>query len=138
MIKINLQNLQKKVPIKTKKIESFLKDLLKKEEIHNADLSIVFVSPQKMCALNIKFLNHHYTTDVLSFCYQERPHLMGEIIVSPNEAIKYCRQHGGEVEKEILYYVVHGFLHLLGYDDHSLKDIKRMRKKEQEVLRLNE
>ena len=66
-------------------------------------------------------------TDVITFAY-------GEIIVCPSVAVANAKTYGNAVNKELTLYVVHGILHLAGYDDHVPEDILRMRKKEQELI----
>ncbi len=61
-------------------------------------------------------------------------HLSGEVIVSVDMAVKNARRFKNDLRNEVALCVVHGILHLLGYDDHHPHDIKRMRKKEQEIL----
>ncbi len=88
-----------------------------------------------MYALNKKYLKHHYTTDILTFNLSDNKNkLVGEIIISTDEALKNAKIYKTLPRQEIILYVVHGILHLLGYDDHSPSDIKKMRAKEQELL----
>lgn len=91
-----------------------------------------------MRALNTRFHHLKNTTDVLSFDLRDSPQqdIYGEIIVSPDAARGFISKHGGCLQEEIMLYVVHGILHLSGYDDHHPKDIARMRKKEQAVLKV--
>ncbi len=57
--------------------------------------------------------------------------MAGEIVISADTAFKNSAAFGNSLEKEILLYVIHGILHLSGYDDHAIADIKRMRAREQ-------
>ena len=103
------------------------------------DLSIVFVTDQRIKVLNKKYLKRECTTDVLSFDLREDPRKMkrveGEIIISADSARKNAKTFGGSPQKEIILYVIHGILHLLGFDDHSPKDIQSMRREEQKILK---
>jgi probable rRNA maturation factor len=101
-----------------------------------------------MKALNQRFLKRDHTTDVLAFdlgedliLSAERPilkkkerRLQGEIIISATTAAANARRFATSVDYELILYVVHGILHLLGYDDHRPTDRKRMRSKEQEMM----
>ncbi len=136
---IEIKNLQTKIPISLLSIKAVIRKILKKEGIIPACLSIVFVTNRKMKAMNKKYLRHDYATDVITFDLREckDPKVMnGEIIISAEMAANNAREFGVPVKKEIVLYVVHGILHLLGYDDHSPSQIKKMRAKEQELMAL--
>ncbi len=60
--------------------------------------------------------------------------LAGDVIVSTDAAIKNSRIYATTLSRELALYVIHGILHLMGYDDHKTQDVKEMRKKEQEIL----
>ena len=96
-----------------------------------SSLSIVFVGSQRMRAVNKKYLKHDYVTDVLTFGLGGG---VGEIIICPQIACANAKEHQTSTEKEIILYVIHGILHLAGYDDHSPKDILQMRSMENKLL----
>jgi len=85
-----------------------------------------------MCAINKQFLGHDYVTDVLTFDLGDD---QAEIIICPKVANANAKVHQSTVENEIILYVIHGVLHLAGYDDHSPKDIQEMRMMESLLLR---
>lgn len=58
----------------------------------------------------------------------------GDIVISTDAAIQNANDYKSPLAREVVLYIIHGILHLLGYDDHSLREGKRMRKKEQELL----
>jgi len=84
-----------------------------------------------MRAFNKKYLKHDYVTDVLTFDLGEG---VGEIIICPQIACANAKAHQTSTEREIILYVIHGILHLAGYDDHSPKDILQMRFMENKLL----
>jgi probable rRNA maturation factor len=87
--------------------------------------------------INKNFLGHNYATDVLSFSYNETSlenNITGEIIVSVEMAAKLAQNNGHAVEGEVALYIVHGLLHLLGYDDRQKRNAKKMHQREREVL----
>jgi len=63
-------------------------------------------------------------------------HLQGDIIISTDAVVANARKFKTSPQHELSLYIVHGILHLLGYDDHAAKDITRMRKKERELMKL--
>ena len=84
-----------------------------------------------MRAINKKYLGHDYVTDVLTFDLGEG---QGEIIICPRVAAAQALAHQSSTEKEIILYLIHGILHLAGFDDHFAKDILKMRSMEKELL----
>ena len=84
-----------------------------------------------MRAVNKKYLKHDHVTDVLTFDLGEG---FSEIIICPQIACANAKAHQTSTEKEIILYVIHGILHLAGFDDHRPKDILQMRKMENELL----
>jgi probable rRNA maturation factor len=87
--------------------------------------------------LNRRFLAHDYATDVLSFALEQSADgLDGEIIVSADFATASAPRYEWSAADELLLYVIHGALHLAGYDDHEPDDISRMRAAEARHLAL--
>ena len=85
-----------------------------------------------MRAVNKKYLGHDYVTDVLTFDFGKNQ--QGEIIICPRVARAQALAHQTSTENEIILYVIHGILHLAGFDDHKPKDILRMRRMEKKLL----
>jgi len=85
-------------------------------------------------------LRRNYATDVLAFDLKEdidKPKmksLSGDVIISTDAALKYCRINKASIKHELILYVVHGILHPNGYDDHSSKDTAKMRKREEKIM----
>ncbi len=94
---------------------------LKKEEI-----TVVLLSSKAMRALNLKYRNKDYATDILSF-RGLAPQSLGELILCPSVLKKQALANGHSLDFEIMYMVIHGILHLLGYDhEKSLDQEKKM------------
>jgi probable rRNA maturation factor len=101
-----------------------------------ARISIALVDDPTIHALNRQYLNHDYPTDVLSFVLEhERDFLEGEIVVSGETALNASRAYGWEATDELLLYVVHGMLHLVGFDDRTAAARAAMRRAERDYLR---
>lgn len=97
-----------------------------------------------MAALNGSFLGHEGSTDVITFDYRDgyEPleaagglELHGEIYISPQDALRQSSEFGATWREELLRYMAHGFLHLLGYDDLDPKPRARMKRKEDQLTR---
>jgi probable rRNA maturation factor len=99
-------------------------------------VAIHFVSKKKICELHEMFFDDKTPTDCISIPIddpeEDAPHShLGEVFVCPKVAIEY----GGDPIQETMLYVIHGLLHLLGFDDITPKDRKAMRKEERKALR---
>ena len=145
-MEINIENLQTKLRLDPPRISKIIRRILKHEHISTAALSFVFVSRQKIAALNKKYLGRTYATDVLAFdlTNQESPKpsrtkdriLCGDVIISTDAVVKNAVEFETSSAHELVLYVIHGMLHLIGYDDHKPADIKKMRAKEQELMKV--
>ena len=100
----------------------------------DGELSVVFLNDLEMAALHERFLNDSSPTDVLTFPGDERDDFAGEICVSAERAWIESRDRGIAFSREVCLYLVHGWLHLAGYDDHTAADRHLMRQAEKEVL----
>lgn len=101
----------------------------------DGELSVVLVGDEEMTDLNARFHGRRRTTDVLAFDYEREGDLVrGEIIVNAELAAREAAGRAHRPLDELLLYVAHGALHLLGYDDHEADDRTLMRRREQEVL----
>jgi rRNA maturation RNase YbeY len=107
-----------------------LVSLLKKElNFELAALQLNFISSDYIHKINKKYLQHDYSTDIITFNYTENKLLLdGELYISIQDTEKNAKKYGISLEQELLRLVIHGVLHLLGYDDMS-KDNKIVMKK---------
>ena len=102
--------------------------VLEEAELERAQVSLAVVDDPTMHELNRRHLDHDYPTDVLSFVLeQSNGELEGEVIVSIDTAESQAREYGWAAEDELLLYVIHGVLHLIGYDDKSPEACEEMR-----------
>ena len=99
---------------------------------YKKQLDVIFVDKKTMRQLNRDFHNADVVTDVLAFPYEEN--FLGEVFVCPEVARKQALKRSLSFTSELVLYAVHGTLHLLGYDDHSKVEAKKMRKKEVQAL----
>ncbi|MBI5150618.1 MAG: rRNA maturation RNase YbeY [Candidatus Omnitrophica bacterium] len=135
--RLTVESLQKKIPIKLPRVAAIVRAVLKREGVREAALSIVFVSGPRIRALNRKYLGRDYVTDVLAFDLKDdqRPgRVSGDIAICVDAAVRNAKSYNTSLAQELVLYVAHGILHLLGFDDHAPADIRKMRKKEQEIL----
>jgi probable rRNA maturation factor len=105
-------------------------------QFSSAAISIAVVGDEKIHELNRRFLQHDWPTDVLSFVLLDgEEHLEGEIILSADTAARESAVAEWPEVAEQLLYVVHGALHLIGYDDKSPDKAAKMRAAEVKYLR---
>jgi probable rRNA maturation factor len=111
--------------------------VLEGEGITSAKIVVAFVPNSHIHRLNRQFLNHDEPTDVMTFPYSgpQSKKLEGEIVIGYEIAQEYAADRGHAVDLELQLYVIHGCLHLCGYDDTTAKTEKVMRAKEREYLK---
>jgi rRNA maturation RNase YbeY len=120
-----------------KKYKNWLKRIIR---IENKSLGVVtyhFVSKVKILDLNNKYLGHDYTTDVITFDNSFRQKIEGDIYICIETVRENSKEHSNQLfVSELNRVIVHGLLHLLGYDDLSIHDQKKMRVKEDSCLQM--
>jgi rRNA maturation RNase YbeY len=93
------------------------------------------VTPETIRKVNKEYLDHDYTTDIITFNYSDENYKFdGEIFISFDDALSNAKKFGCKVETELLRLVVHGILHLMGYDDIQESDKKEMKKIENDLV----
>jgi probable rRNA maturation factor len=93
------------------------------------EIGVYFVGRKKITDLNERFLQHAGPTDVITFNYGGDV-LHGEIFICVSEAVKQAKEFGTTPQSELVRYMVHGLLHLRGYDDHTPEQQKKMKRAE--------
>ena len=150
---ISVRNEQAHLSIPAGRIRKIARMVLAAEEVAGATISVALVDNRTIHRLNRKHLNHDFETDVLSFLFDseseaiaapKKPHSLrgknlridGEIVISAEMAVQSAPRFGLSASDELALYLVHGLLHLCGYDD--LTDVERrlMRKRERAILKL--
>ena len=101
-------------------------------------ISIIFCSDNYILDINQKYLQHDYFTDIITFDYCEGDKLSGDLFISVDSVRENAAEFGTEFKDELNRVIVHGILHLIGYDDHTKKEIAEMRSKEDYYLSLRE
>jgi probable rRNA maturation factor len=111
----------------------------------SAELGILFVGDRRMRGLNHRYRGKDRVTDVLAFAMREaftpyatrpRPKMLGDVVISVPTAWRQAKEAGRSLDEELTWLLVHGILHLCGYDhERSEKDARRMHRRERMILR---
>lgn len=137
---IFVYNSQKKIPLSKLKIKKMIQKLLDHYDLHTTSLAVHFVSKKRSGQLHEQFFNDPSPTDCMSFPiddpFLEKNGFMGEIVVCPEVAFEYAQNKKIDAYMEISRYLIHGFLHLIGFDDLRPEEKRKMRSKEAAFLKL--
>lgn len=114
----------------------WLKSVAEIENRSIGEINIIFCSDPYILDLNIKSLNHHFFTDIITFDYCEGDILSGDLYISVDTVRANAEFYNADFDNELYRVIVHGLLHLIGYDDHSDEEIAVMRSKEDFCLNL--
>ena len=124
-----------------KYLEKIINRTLEMENVKDSTFSIVFIDDEYMHELNLKYRGIDRTTDVLSFAFEDNNKIcynirqLGEIFVSIPKMKLQAKEYGHSEKRELAFLIVHGILHLLGYDHTlGLKEEKEMFEKQELVL----
>jgi probable rRNA maturation factor len=106
----------------------------------SAELGILFVGDQRMRSLNRQYRGKDRTTDVLAFAMREAPHssstVLGDVVIAVPTAVRQAKEGQRSLDEELTVLLVHGILHLCGYDhERSEKEARRMQRRERMILR---
>ncbi|MEA3305369.1 MAG: rRNA maturation RNase YbeY [Candidatus Omnitrophota bacterium] len=140
MIRLSAKNTARCYFLNRKKLKSAVTFILKKIGIDDAELSIVFTTDSGIKRLNSLYRGQNRPTDVLAFSMREGKPLkkdsliLGDIAISVDRAREQAKRFKSSFKKEIYLYIIHGLLHLTGYDDRTRSAEKQMREKETAIL----
>lgn len=138
-MKIEIANRQRRMALDRKAIRALCRHILT-DHGRRGDLSICVVRDAEIRQLNARYLGRDEPTDVLAFPLDDdftptdEPPLVGEVVVSADRALDEAARRNIPPRRELALYVAHGLLHLLGYDDRSEADRRRMRRAETDAL----
>jgi len=140
VISLSVSNVSSCYFLSRKKLERMAAFILKEAGIRDAVLSINFVRDRAIKDLNYLYRGKNRPTDVLSFSMREGRRIkkdnliLGDVVISTERARRQAADFGSTFKKEVILYIVHGILHLIGYDDEDASSEKRMRRKEKQIF----
>lgn len=103
-----------------------------------AEVSFVIMNDDKHTALNIKYLDHDYSTDILTFDMSDTDEIAGDVYINWEVCRTNAKEYGVSDEQELYRLCIHGLLHLVGFDDHTDDEKAEMRGQEDRYLHLLE
>ena len=133
-----IQNRQRSRPVNVARLRRLTRRLLQEFlKLDRFDLGVCIVGAAEMTRLNETFLRHKGSTDVVTFDYREKmePSLRGEIFICRDDVIANARRFGVNPQSELLRCIVHGVLHLRGFDDARPDARRKMKREENRLLR---
>jgi probable rRNA maturation factor len=136
MSKISVATPQEVVAVDRGRMRDIARAVLEGENVRAHEISLAFVDNATIHRLNKRYLDHDEPTDVLSFPLSDpgARKLAGELVIGVEVAQQQAQERGHDVGVELALYVIHGLLHLCGYDDKSDEGAKEMRERERHYL----
>jgi probable rRNA maturation factor len=135
-LSISVVNQQERLELDYQRMKAVARAVLEGEGVKKAKVTIACMTDPAIRVLNKRFLQHDEPTDVISFPYQRsKSDLQGELAVSTETATTVAIARGHAPADELLLYIIHGILHLCGYDDLDDKARSEMRAREGRYLK---
>jgi probable rRNA maturation factor len=136
-----LDNRQAKIEIDILRLRRILDKILKHLNLEDSEISFLFVDDEDIKKINHQYLNRDYPTNVIAFSMREgefgdvNPHILGDVVISVETALRDAKKENIRFEDGLDYLMIHGILHLLGYD-HEKSEIesRKMKEKEKEIF----
>jgi metalloprotein, YbeY/UPF0054 family len=135
---VTVHNLQRKISVNVAEVEKFAGNAVqyslqlqkgKQTDLRKShEVSVWLISDRRMALLHRKFLGHSGPTDVLTFQH-------GEIFISVDTARRHARAFGNSLSRELKLYIIHGLLHLHGFDDQTPSKAHKMKGAQEKILR---
>lgn len=135
---LSISNTQKTIAISPHSVDQVVQFFLENNGLQGKEMAVHFVGKQRITSLHTQFFDDPTPTDCITFpCDDPNSpicHLLGEIFICPQTAQEFVKKHGGNLYEEMTLYLIHGFLHLLGFDDIDPQDQKIMRAEEKKWM----
>lgn len=118
----------------TEKIKKWIEKTIENEHCFTGNITYIFCSDNYLLDVNKKYLNHDYFTDVITFDYVKDKVISGDIFISVDRTKENAQIYNVSHETELLRVMIHGVLHLIGYDDLTDEQEEEIHKKEDYYL----
>lgn len=117
-------------------IKKWIKNVIESFDRKAGNISIIFCNDSFLLEYNQKYLQHNYFTDIITFNYNESNKISGDLFLSVDTIKSNSIEYNVTEEEEFLRVIIHGVLHLIGFNDHTDEEISQMRLMEKKSLEL--
>jgi len=119
-----------------RKIAAWIKQIIEKEHKNTGNIAVILTDKKHLLALNKEHLKHDYHTDIITFNYNDGKTISGDLFISIDRIKENALTYTVPAKQELLRVIIHGILHLLGYNDATENEKRVIRKKEDDALSL--
>lgn len=134
MRNLRIYSIDKKIP--KKKLHHFVKLILEDLKLSLYSLELNFINSDKIIEINKQYLSHDYSTDIITFNYSDNKNRIdGEIFISVDDATENAAKYKVSYLEEIGRLIAHGVLHLIGFDDLTPGERKKMKNQENRLIK---
>ena len=119
-----------------RKIRSWISKVINTNNKVSGDINIIFTNDEYILELNKKFLERDYYTDILTFNYSNKNMISGELYISMERVMENAEKYKEDIKEELKRVIIHGILHLLGYQDRNKNEKIIMRQMENKYLKM--
>ncbi len=116
-------------------IQKILKSEIRRSKLKLGEINYIFCSDEYLLEMNIRFLEHEYYTDVITFDYSMDSVVAGDVYISTDRVINNSATFGQTISNELVRVISHGLLHLLKYNDKEDEEIEIMRSSENRLIK---
>ncbi|MDG2149274.1 MAG: rRNA maturation RNase YbeY [Planctomycetota bacterium] len=134
---IPVSNRQRRVKVTARDVRAVIAAVYAAEKAGEPSISVALVNDRVIRDVNREYLNHDWATDSIAFSYEDDPSpdaVTGEVVASAETALRVAEELGKDPRYELLLYVAHGTLHLLGWDDETPAMRRRMNARADRIL----
>jgi len=121
--------------IKRRETSNWIKQVIKHFNKKPGNITYIFCSDEEILRINKLYLNHDYYTDIITFDYSEKDKLSGDLFISLETVKSNSIKYKTDFQEELNRVMIHGILHLCGYEDRTNNMKLKMREKEEEALK---
>ena len=114
----------------------WIENCIEKHELEIAEISYTFINDEELLKINKESLNHDFYTDIITFDQRIGDLISGDIFISVDRVKENAKNFDVSFENEMKRVIIHGLLHIIGFDDHSDEDKKQMREQEDLCIEL--
>lgn len=135
MIDFNFEEIDE-LNIDLEKIENWITRVIKNNKKNVGEITYIFCSDEYLLDINKQYLNHDYFTDIITFNYCEDKIISGDLFISVDTVLDNSKSFGVDFLTELQRVIIHGVLHLIGFDDKTDEDQEEMTRQENLSLEL--